>query len=639
MITYTSKTKARAEEAFAAAAAGDRETVIKLAEHWFNLEDCDEQGNGILHYAVKGQNMDIVRFLVETGGLSPAWANQQMITPFDLAHEQSAEDGQLSEIEHYFEQVCGFSYDQCYRNPVCRGMHPDPSVVRVGEDYYMVNSSFVFFPGIPISHSTDLVHWQVIGYAVTDAGWAREHLGPLEGGRGFWAPDISYHNGRFYICATLRQNDDAPFIQTQMVTSAKCPAGPYETPVIHNVLGIDPSIFTDDDGRRYMLLNRGARIFELSPDGRQMLGTPRMIWYGSSKHAPEGPHLLKKDGYYYCFLAEGGTGKGHMITVARSKHLYGPYEDCPYNPILRQVDEAGVLQCCGHGKPVSTPDGRWFMVYLCSRLIDGKWGMLGRETALDEMEWTLDGWPVIKGGRKPSTMAPRPFAGAAGSAAAEPAAGLAAAEPAVVPAAEPAADALALPAPPGKAGGYPRPPVWMAPRTIDPDRIVIVSDDEVVITGDGLDLNRRECESLLLKWQPEFDFEVEFEMFLPAADARGAVLAGSEAGLTLYYDENTFIKFGLTKGRVLVREYIGDRYTRTEQLPFETASGRRVNLRVVTRGLTRSFYLNNQLVGRFDQVTCLCSEGFTKGKRFTGAAYGVYVYGTDCIRWRQHSNR
>ncbi len=609
MITFTSKTEATAKAAFEAAAAGDRDALMELIDHRFNLEDCDSCGNSILHYAVAGGNLDIVRYLVEKGGLSPTWANQSLVTPYDLAHEHSVVGEGIGEIEAYFASVCGFAYDECYRNPICRGMHPDPSIVRVGDDYYMVNSSFIFFPCIPISHSRDLVHWNVIGHVITDPQWAAEHLGPLEGGRGFWAPDISYHNGRFYVCATLRLNDDAPCIQTQMVTSAKRPEGPYDTPVIHEVRGIDPSMFTDDDGRRYMLLNRGARLMEMSEDGSRCLSEPEMIWYGHSGHAPEGPHLLKKDGYYYCFLAEGGTGKGHMVTVARSKNLRGPYEDCPYNPILRQTDEAGVLQCCGHGKPVSTPDGRWYIVYLCSRFLDGEWGMIGRETALDEIIWTEDGWPVVKGGRKPSTMAALPFAQQGMDA---------------------AADTTDFDS--NSAAG------WIAPRTIDFSRIEVETDETIRITGDGLDLSDRRCGSMLLRWQPDFKFETEFEMFLPEPDQAGWVLADSEAGITLYYDENTFVKFGITSDQVFVKEYIGDGYTRQKMVPFHTGNVSSVRLKVVTDRLNRDFWLNESLVLSLDQVTCLCSEGYQKGKRFTGAAYGVYVYGKDRICWRQHGS-
>lgn len=245
MITYTSDTKKSAEEAFQAALLGDLDKVKQLAGHTFHLETCDEKGNSLLHYAVRSKNLELVRFLTEAGGLDLTWANADLVTPFDLAHIQAKEypgDLAAEEMEAWIASVCGFSHEACYRNPVVRGMYPDPSIVRVREDYYMVNSSFIFFPGIPVSHSRDLVHWETIGYVAADPDWARKYLGPLEGGRGFWAPDISYHDGWFTVCATLRMNDDADCIQTQFVARSRKPEGPYEKPVIHKVLGIDPSI-------------------------------------------------------------------------------------------------------------------------------------------------------------------------------------------------------------------------------------------------------------------------------------------------------------------------------------------------------------------------------------------------------------
>lgn len=588
MNLYTSKTEATAKQAFEAAKTGDESRVRSLIDHSFNIEDCDEEGNSLLHYAVMGKNVSLTTYLVEHCGMDPAWANQNMVTPYDLSKG--------TPIEEYFRTVCGFGLEECYRNPVLRGMHPDPSILRVGDDYYMVNSSFLYFPALPISHSKDLVHWKVIGYGVTDSKWAEEHLGSLEGGRGFWAPDISYHNGRFYICATLRQNDDAPYIQTQMVTSSQFPQGPYETPVIHDVLGIDPSIFTDDDGKRYMLLNRGARIMEISEDGKEILSEPTLIWYGYSGHAPEGPHLLKKDGYYYCFLAEGGTGKGHMITVSRSRNLYGPYEPCPFNPIMHQKDEMAAIQCCGHGKPVQTPDGRWFIAYLCSRFIDGQWGMLGRETCLDEIQWTSDGWPVINKGKGPSYMAalPYPYQGENG-----------------------------LSVEQGEA--------WLSPRTRDENRIRQEEDGSVRIRGDGMDLWEKGCRSLLLKCQPDFQFTMEFTMDIVEEETEFT----SDAGVTLYYDENTYIKFGITRDMVFVSEYVDNAYVRTEQKPFSFQKS--VTFRVETKGLNRSFYINNSYLWHWPDVTSICSEGLVKGKRFTGAMYGVYVNGSNLLCWRQHS--
>lgn len=589
MNLYTSKTEVTANRAFEAAERGEYEAVVHLIDHSFNTEDCDENGNSLLHYAVKGKNQKLVEYLVDRCNMDPTWANQSMCTPYDLAAG--------SPMEEYFKRRCGFSLEESYRNPVLRGMHPDPSIVRVGEDYYMVHSSFLFFPCIPISHSRDLIHWKTIGYAVTDEIWAKKYLGDLEGGRGFWAPDISFYNGRFYICATLRNNDDAPYIQTQMITSSIHPEGPYETPFIHNLLGIDPSLFTDEDGKRYMLLNRGARMAEISQDGKQLLSKPELIWYGHSGHAPEGPHLIKKDGYYYCFLAEGGTGKGHMITVARSGRLYGPYENCPYNPIMHQRDEMGTIQCCGHGKPVETPDGRWFMVYLSSRFINGTWGMLGRETCLDEITWTADGWPVVNRRKGPSYMERVPF-----------------------------------PKTYEKIAAVNTKEVWLSPRTRDRKRVWTEEDGTLWIRGDGYDLCSRKCNSMLLKFQPDFSFATEFEMWIPEEEQEEFT---SDAGVTLYYDENTYIKFGVTKNQIFVTEYVDNAYVRTEKNDYSFEG--RVLFRVETDGLNRTFLLNNKILWRWADVTSICSEGLAKGKRFTGAAYGVYVNGSNLLCWRQHS--
>ena len=179
MITYTSATRQNAEEAFEAALAGDLKRVQKLADYTFHMETCDKEGNSLLHYAVRGGNLKLVRFLTEVCGLDPSWANKALVTPFDLAHRQAEAEGpgsNAAEIEAWMALWCGFDYESCYRNPILRGMYPDPSIVRVGEDYYMVNSSFVFFPGIPVSHSRDLVHWETIGYVMADPCWAKEHL-------------------------------------------------------------------------------------------------------------------------------------------------------------------------------------------------------------------------------------------------------------------------------------------------------------------------------------------------------------------------------------------------------------------------------------------------------------------------------
>lgn len=588
-MEYTNdKNKEISEQLFKASREGNPDTVKSLVSGTADLCACDADGKSALHFAVESGNMELVRFLTEQGGLDPRWGDCRLETPFGLAHRI------FPEAERYFESVCGFTLAESFTNPVQRGMHPDPSVIRVGEDYYMVNSSFVLFPGIPVSHSRDLVHWEQIGYALADREWAEEHMGDMEGGRGIWAADISAFRGRFYVTATLRNNDGQSFKQEQLIMSSDRPEGPYGTPVIFHIPGIDPSLFTDDDGRRYMVLNRAARLLEISEDGTKMLSDPELIWGGSMKHTAEGPHLLKHNGYYYCFLAEGGTGEGHRVTVARSEKLCGPYEDCPYNPILRQTDTAGVLQCTGHGMPVETQDGRWFMVYLCERKLQGKWGMLGRETCLDEMIWTSDGWPVIKNNRKPSLLQRKPFPDQSEETGKK-------------------EESRVLPY-----GG------WLSARTVNPQAVKVQEDGTIVLTGCGKDLCEKSCRSFAVRNQPDFDFTCSFVLKNPHK-----IPDGMETGVVLYYDEKTFIKFGRAGDLAFVTEYYDGSYVRKEEYRCTTED---VDFHVMTEGLKRSFLLGGKTVAEWD-VTGICSEGLKKGKRFSSAMYGVYVCGTGTAEW------
>lgn len=291
-------------------------------------------------------------------------------------------------------------------NPIREGFYPDPSVLRVGDDYYMVNSSFVYFPCIPISHSKDLVNWETVGHAVTNPQYV--DLDRFDCGRGFWAPDISYSNGKYYIVATLRGNDDWVDHHRQMIVYADKPEGPYSEPVFFDVGGIDPSLFHDDDGKHYLLLNPGVTIYPLSDDCLSITGPSRMLWEGWSKIKTEGPHLLKKDGWYYIFAAEGGTGDGHHISVARAKALTDEFEPCPHNPIIKQDNPYGVLQRTGHGNAFDTPFGDWYMVFLCSRKQGGRYSLLGRETALAKLTWDEEGWPLLNDGKGPLESVPVP---------------------------------------------------------------------------------------------------------------------------------------------------------------------------------------------------------------------------------------
>ena len=309
--------------AFYAAEHGKADMLRLLTERCHGMAlGKDARGRNLLHAAASSGDRETMAFVLKVLGMDALAGDAQGVTPLDVAAQ--AGENALNTLE----ELCGVRLSECYRNPVLRGFRPDPSIVRVENDYYMVNSSFVMMPALPISHSRDLVHWETVGHVLTDPDTAR--LRGLQGGFGYWAPDISYYKGRFWVVATLRTGT-VP-MRTQMITSAPTPQGPWDKPRFLDVNGIDPSIFTDDDGKRYLVTNLGAQIAPLSDEG-DLLDEPRMIWYGWSRVKSEGPHLLKKDGWYYLFVAEGGTGFGHMESCARSRSLYGPYESCPWNPV------------------------------------------------------------------------------------------------------------------------------------------------------------------------------------------------------------------------------------------------------------------------------------------------------------------
>ena len=284
-------------------------------------------------------------------------------------------------------------------NPILPGFYPDPSICRVGNDYYLVNSSFCYFPGVPIFHSTDLMHWQQIGNVLD-----REEQLPLQGATpwlGIYAPTIRYHEGLFYMITTNVGNGGNFFV------TATDPRGPWSNLIWLKQGGIDPSLYWED-GRCYMCSNPddGIWLCEIDDKTGEQLTESRLLWRGDGGRYPEAPHIYKKDGYYYLMIAEGGTEMGHSETIARSRNIYGPYESNPNNPILchqRQQTQGSAIQGTGHADLVETADGKWWMVCLAFRP-QGGLHILGRETFLTPVEWK-DGWPVVNGnGTVPETL-------------------------------------------------------------------------------------------------------------------------------------------------------------------------------------------------------------------------------------------
>jgi alpha-N-arabinofuranosidase len=291
-----------------------------------------------------------------------------------------------------------------YRNPVIPGFHPDPSVVRVGEWFYLVSSSFEFFPGVPVHRSRDLVHWERIGHVLTrDSQLPLAKAGPS---RGIFAPTIRHHDGAFYMITTNVSQGGNFFV------TARDPAGPWSEPVwIAGQGGIDPSLFFDADGTAY-LTSTGGAPGEPSASGiwqsvldvatGKLLSAPRLVWKGTGGRYPEGPHLYRIGGRYYLMISEGGTEYGHMVTIARGDSPWGPFESCPRNPILThrdtQLDQP--IQGTGHADLVQDGEGNWWAVLLAFRPVGGGyWHHLGRETFLAPVAWDEAGWPVVNQGR------------------------------------------------------------------------------------------------------------------------------------------------------------------------------------------------------------------------------------------------
>jgi len=293
--------------------------------------------------------------------------------------------------------ICSLAFCQgvqCeLRNPILPGFHPDPSCVAVGGDYYIVNSTFQYFPGVPIYHSTDLQNWEQIGNVLDRP--SQLPLSEPNSSLGIYAPTIRYNEGTFYMITT-NVSDGGNFL-----VYATDPAGPWSEPLWLKQEGIDPSLYFED-GICYMVSNPGGVITlcEINPKTGETLKEGRPLWRGTGGRYAEGPHIYKKDGWYYLLISEGGTELAHKLTIARSRNIYGPYESNPANPIFTHCSREGQesnIQGTGHGDFFQASDGSWWVVFLAYRRYGGDFHHLGRETFLAPVSWS-GGWPVINDG-------------------------------------------------------------------------------------------------------------------------------------------------------------------------------------------------------------------------------------------------
>lgn len=418
-----------------------------------------------------------------------------------------------------------------FQNPILTGFHPDPSICRVGDDFYLTNSTFEFFPGLPIYHSRDLVHWEFLGGALD-----RDSQLPLKGASdsgGLYAPTLRYSKGTYYlICDNVSGGGN-------FIVTARDPAGPWSEPVWLGDYGIDGSLFFDDDGKIYYHRagadnGNGIAQGEIDPVTLKLKGPLKKVWEYPGEWN-EGPHLYKVNGTYYMIAATGGTESHHQEVVARSKSPWGPFEASPHNPMLTERDDPkSPIQCAGHLDLIDAPDGTWWVVFLGTRPHNGM-SVLGRETFLAPVTWTKDGWPLVgKDHHVALEMeAPKlnPFP-------------------------------LSTTNPKMFFDGSPLGPEWLHIRNFDPKTISLDARKGFLrlhAAKDGLD-SRWEVPVFVGQRQPAFRFSARTEMeFKPKQD-------GEEAGLCVRANEGNHYEIGIRKAggqnqlfvrnRIMNREYM-----------------------------------------------------------------------------------
>ncbi|SHK20900.1 glycoside hydrolase family 43 protein [Halomonas caseinilytica] len=311
--------------------------------------------------------------------------------------------------------------DNVIHNPILRGFNPDPSICRVGKNYYIATSTFEWYPGVQIHHSRDLVNWQLVSRPL-----ARETQLDMRGNPdscGIWAPCLSHADGLFWLIYTDMKRYEGNFKDGHnYLVTAPSIEGPWSDPVYLNSSGFDPSLFHDEDGRKWLLNLQwdyrqreggdrfgGILLQEYDVERQRLMGPIHNIFAGTELKLTEGPHLYRRDGWYHLLVAEGGTGYDHAVTMARSRKITGPYQVHPDNPVLTSRQDSGnPLQRAGHADLVETASGETWMVHLCGRPLPGtRRSPLGRETAIQKVEWGEDGWlRLAHGGNAPAIEVP-----------------------------------------------------------------------------------------------------------------------------------------------------------------------------------------------------------------------------------------
>jgi xylan 1,4-beta-xylosidase len=516
------------------------------------------------------------------------------------------------------------------RNPVLPGFNPDPSFCRVGDDFYIATSTFEWVPGVQIHHSRDLVNWTLVSRPLT-----RKSQLDLRGNPdscGVWAPCLSYADGLFWLVYTDVKRFEGNFKDAHnYIVTAPSIEGPWSDPVYVNSSGFDPSLFHDDDGRKWflnMVWNHrtgsiggqplapafdGILLQEWDAESRRLVGPVTKIYRGTSRGLVEGPHLFKRKGWYYLMTAEGGTGYGHAVTLARSRELLGPYETHPLQHVVSSKDAPDApLQRAGHGQIVELADGSPWLAHLCSRPLPGTHrSPLGRETAIQRCVWGDDDWLYLAhGGMVPALDVPAPFS-----------------------------DLRPKPREAVRrsfAGCTTLPPEFQWLRTPEPDRLF-------TLTGSTLRLTGRESvgswfeQSLVARRQEDIAFRAEATLTGFAPDSYQQA-----AGLTHYYNRHKFhalvVTWHETLGRVLsLLSCPGDWPDTRLQFPLvepvQLPANGPVQLAAEVNGATLQFHADWgqgwQAVGPALDASVISDEG-GRGEHasFTGAFIGMLAFDT-----------
>lgn len=487
-----------------------------------------------------------------------------------------------------------------YENPVIRGFNPDPSICRSADEkgYYLVTSSFEYFPGVPLYYSEDLVHWKLVNYVLKRRSQVNLSQVPPSGG--IWAPTIRCHEGRYYMTTTNQTMGGNFYVWSDE------PEGDWSDPVFVELDGIDPSM-TFDDGHVYYYGacpdrdgTPGISMMEIDIQTGRPLSEIRFLWQGIGNRSPEAPHIYHIGDWYYLTIAEGGTQFGHMETVSRSRDIWGPYEAAPCNPILTNVHTRNPeIQCTGHSDLIQDSNGNWWAVHIGVRMAQKYLSHIGRETFLSPVTWTEDGWPVINNRKWVELQSEGPL--------------LPAYEPETIPERDEFDHAdLSL--------------CWNFLRNPDPDFYSLSRRPGwLVLKGSKIRLDDMASPSLICRRQEQFDCVLSAKMeFMPEQDQE-------EAGIVVFLSNEFYYK--LVKRREAGADYLcldkraDDFMQQVCRIPLEHEKPLYVKIRA--ERLAYHFFWGYE-EDAMEEAGCASTRFLScevAGRSFTGTFVGLYATG------------